>query len=145
METRTIWTIFWSHYFTLLSEAKEVGLCVSEQADSLWSRCIHSVSALSDEVWVWRSLRVMWPPEDNRAAGRNRLEQDWWRLMETDGDGWSHSWPLLSLCKVNDNAERPYVYTKDGYPLVVLILIPSLIWMERDILTALGVQPIFII
>lgn len=32
-ETRTIWPIFWSHYFTSLSEAEEVGPCVSEKTD----------------------------------------------------------------------------------------------------------------
>lgn len=43
---------------------------------------VFNVSALSAQVWVWRSLRVMWPSEDNRAAGTN-IDRSW-----TDGDGW---------------------------------------------------------
>lgn len=54
---------------------------------------VSTAPALLDEVVVWRSFRVLWPPGDNRAARRNRVEQDWWRQMEMDGamvDFWFH-------------------------------------------------------
>lgn len=60
---------------------ESVSVCTETGSLSLRSRS--GGSALSSEVLMWRSLRVMWPPEDNRAAERDRLEHVWWRLMET--------------------------------------------------------------